>query len=209
MSYFSKIFAVLSVLSWSSLASSMDLSVASGLFKTSSSKSNGTDTGGQTEISAQARLMNNIDANLSWIGEAGLILTSYKAPSGSTAPSNHTGIRIGGGARYYFEQLGKGIWPFADGIVSYRNIKVEKYVESSGVFYEGIVGMRFSLTPTFFLEIACPLFDSALFANRKTEITTTTTAGETTTKSEESSTEIFAQNHGNLTSSTVSLGLRF
>jgi hypothetical protein len=198
-----------------------EVSLVSGLYRSSEEKVGGTNQGKETIINAGGRYSDELSTSLFWFGEGALTLKSYTAGPGGNSPSNSTGLTAGGGVRYYFNKLSEAISPFAYGKGLFKNEKNvartpgnSNYTdtETNGLFYSGHLGVRFSLSPDFFFEVETPLFDSALFATEESEtVTFTNAAGVTTrtsTKGERNRTELYADTDGAFASMTVVLGMR-
>ena len=151
------------------------------------------------------------------------MIKSYESGQGGSAPDNSTGISLGGGMRMYFSPFGHSVVPYVAGSGRYMNDKDTTYdggtggfreVESSGLYYSGAIGIRVGMNEDFFLEIESAIFDSALYANEKTERTTVTTGGAggtTVTTSEDETTrmELFASSGGaQLGNAVFALGMK-
>ncbi len=198
-----------------------EVSLVSGLYRSSEEKVGGTNQGKETIINAGGRYSDELSTYLFWFGEGALTLKSYTAGPGGNSPSNSTGLTAGGGVRYYFNKLSESISPYGYGKGLFKNEKSvvrtsgnPDYIdtETNGLFYSGHLGIRFSLSPDFFFEVETPLFESALFATEESEtVTFTTAAGVTTrtsTKGERNRTELYADTEGAFASMTVVIGMR-
>jgi hypothetical protein len=218
------LFPVMTVLSMSVVGGELmaaEVSLVSGLYRSSEEKVGGTNQGKETIINAGGRYADELSTYLFWFGEGALTLKSYTAGPGGNSPSNSTGLSAGGGVRYYFNKLSEAISPYAYGKGLFKNEKNVSRTpgdpdytdtEVNGLFYSGHLGVRFSLSPDFFFEVETPLFESALFATEESEtVRYTTDAGVTTrtsTKGERNRTELYADTNGAFASMAIVLGMR-
>ncbi len=193
-------------------ARAMELSFLSGLYKSESDKVNGDDAGGKATIELGGRLGGEIDQRFHWFGESNLTLRTYDEGDSGDAPDNSTSLALGGGVRYYFSRFSEFSVPFTAAFARFKTDKNAEQdltgiteTESTGLYYGGRVGIRFGLDQDFFLDLETPLFESALFAQEKTELTTP--AG-VKTKFSKSRTDIYLNTTGALSSMVVALGLK-
>lgn len=166
----------------------LEVSAVSGFYQTEKTKTNGTNSGGESSISLAGRVHQFISEDQQWFAEAGLALTSWDAPSGSKAPDNGTSIRLVGGLRQFFTEFSQVVIPFAAVYGGYQSIKsgsvqptTAEEIEISGLYYYGSVGFRFDVASDTFFELECELFESALFG---TEIRKDAAGKTETTKTE-------------------------
>ena len=218
------LFPMFTVLSLSAVGGDLlaaEVSLVSGLYRSSEEKVGGINQGKETIINAGGRYSDELSTYLFWFGEGALTLKSYTTGPGGNSPSNSTGLTAGGGVRYYFNKLSEAISPYGYGKGLFKNEKSvartpgnPDYVdtETNGLFYSGHLGIRFSLSPDFFFEVETPLFESALFATEESETVTFTTASGVTTrtsrKGERNRTELYAETKGAFASMAVVLGMR-
>jgi hypothetical protein len=190
-----------------------DVTLISGVYKQEKTKINGSNAGGQSEISAGARYHEDLSTQVAWFGQAQLAFRDYRGADDRKAPDNSTGIAIGGGLRRYFANFPQGVAPFVAGVVAVKNDKTAVftqggYVETSenGLFYGATLGLRLGLDTPFFAELELPIFESALIASVKEETYSETT--KETTKKEGTRTELFASSRAPLTHIMVGVGMR-
>lgn len=199
--------AAATTLAWGSVAQAAEISLLSGLYQSEESESGGANAGGKTTISAGGRFSEQLDGNLFWFAQGGLILRSFKEDAAGNAPSNSTSLNAGGGMRYYFAKLSENVSPFAYGMGEFKSDKDgmgATETEKNGLYYSAAFGIRLGLGTDFFVDFEVPLFESALFAT-ETE-TTTTAAGKT--ENETKKTELYVNTTGGLMSCQVALGMR-
>jgi hypothetical protein len=149
-----------------------ELSMTSGLLKTESAKVNGAKLGSKTTIELGARYGDLLGDDVHWFGHGELSINSFDAESGQPAPSNSTGIELGGGMRYHFVQFSEAVVPYLLGGGSFVNKKSARLgtvagTESNGLYYGASFGFRFILGDGIFAELENELFESALFANEE------------------------------------------
>ncbi len=218
------LFPVFTVLSMATVGGNLmaaEISLVSGLYRSSEEKVAGTNQGKETIINAGGRYSDELSAYLFWFGEGDLTLKSYTSGPGGNSPSNSTGLSAGGGVRYYFNKLSEAISPYAYGKGLFKNEKSVSRrsgnpdytdTETNGLFYSGHLGVRFSLSPDFFFEVETPFFESALFATEESETVNFTTVGgvttRTSTKGERNRTELYADTEGAFASMAVVIGMR-
>lgn len=195
-----------------------EISVISGLYRTSEEKSGGKSAGKESTINAGGRYADELGPRTFWFGEGDLTLKSYSAGAGGSSPSNSTGLRAAGGVRYYFDKLSEAVSPYAYGRGTFKNeTSVERLggasyteAETNGLFYSGHLGVRFNLQAEYFFEVESELFESALFATTKstTFVTDATTGTVTKSESETNRTEIYAYTTGSFGNMLVAFGMR-
>lgn len=196
----------------STLAQAADLSLVSGLYQTSESKSNGNKGISASSIEAGGRFGSMVDGKLGWFAQALLALRSYDAPSGQQAPSDSTSLRAGGGVRVIGKRWNETAIPFIWGLGEFRSEKVANQTfniydgtetETNGLYYSGGVGLRLSIDQTFFVDLEGALFDSALFATSKRTSTDPNNSG-----TEQSTKELYFKTYSPLANVVVSLGVK-
>ena len=189
----------------------MEISLVHGLYKQSKVK----DGLSKSDITLGGRYSEQFAEHMYWFGQADLSIKTYSG--GSPTPSNSNNLSLAGGARYYLDRFSDRIAPFATGIVSYKNTTDASQqfggiqeVSLSGLYYGADVGMRFSLSTDFFLDLSTPVFESALFANEKTTTKTldTTTGLVTEAKQERTLIELYVNTQGAFASLVIALGIR-
>ena len=184
----------------------IEVSAVSGFYQTEKSKTNGTNSGGESSFSLGGRVHQFISDDQQWFALASLALTSWDAPSGTEAPDNGTSIMLMGGLRQFFTEFSQVVIPYAAVYGGYKNIKsgtvgvTPTETETSGLYYYGAVGFRFDVAADTFFELECALFESALFG---TEITKT--GG---TKTETTKTELFISSANGVSNNlTIAVGM--
>ncbi|MFK7824948.1 MAG: hypothetical protein AB8G05_12375 [Oligoflexales bacterium] len=191
--------------------SAAEISLVHGLYKQSKVK----DGMSKSDITLGGRYSEQFEEHMYWFGQADLSLKTYSG--GSPTPSNSTNLSLAGGSRYYLDRLSERISPFASGTVSFKSTTdaIQQFgtiqeVSLSGLYYGADVGMRFSLSSDFFLDLSTPLFESALFANEKTttKIQDPTSGDVTETSQERSVNELYVNTQSAFSSLIVSVGMR-
>ncbi|MFW7378827.1 MAG: hypothetical protein ACOH5I_08475 [Oligoflexus sp.] len=97
-----------------------------------------------------------------WFGQAFYSQTSF---SGNGAPDSQSSIRIGGGRRYLLPAFSKRIEPYLSWLA-----ELEQGKNLTGLYYGGQVGLRFILSPKFFLDLESSLFRSALTETEEVDV---------------------------------------
>lgn len=206
--------AVLGAL-YSSASHGQEISLLSGFYQTAETDNNGSDGGKKTTISLGARYSDQITSRLHWYGEGQLAIKSYGKNAAGVAPTNSTGLTVGGGVRHYFGKLGDHFATYASAGGRYKSDKDGTFngnststTEMNGLYYEAGFGLRLYLGSQYFCDFEVPLFESALFATET--VTTETSAGGAVTKSEVETkkTELYATTSGSLSKAVVSLGIK-
>jgi hypothetical protein len=199
----------------SSTVNAQEISLLSGFYRSEETDNTGTDGGKKSTISLGARYSDHITARLHWFGEGELILRNYGKNAAGVAPSNSSGLIVGGGVRHYFGKLGDHFATYATAGGRYKSEKDGKYVgnsasttEVNGLYYGAGFGMRLYLGSQFFCDFEVPFFESALFATET--VTTETSAGGNVTKTdvETKKTELYISSSGLLSQTIVSLGMK-
>ncbi len=188
-----------------------EIGAVSGFYQSQKFKTNGNDAGGKSVIEVGVRYADTIEGPYAWFVEPSLGLRSYDAPDGKKSASDSTSIDIKGGARWYFPEYSQSLTPFVSGAASVKNESEafpnqNQIVETSGLFYYGSGGLRMNFHKEFFFDIECYFFENGLFATKKTE---PIDDSESSTKSEETSTELFADSRGGISSTVFGLGMKF
>jgi hypothetical protein len=190
-----------------------ELSLVSGLYKNESSKIDGKSAGSASVIGAGGRYHDDMGDDYAWYGLGGFQLTSYSAADGRKSPSNGADLQVGGGMRKYFKPFTTGVAGFAAGDVFYgtsRDVEwsTTGYTEStsSGIMYEGILGLKVGLDSRFFAEFELPLFRNPLFVVTKKVTVVDSTGAET--KQETTKTQLWADSFGTLMSIRVAVGMK-
>lgn len=152
--------------------SAAEISAVSGFFQSSSSKNNGSGTGGASKLSLGSRYSEVLDGSFHWFGQANMALNNYSSGSGTKSPSNSVGLALQGGLRLYFDAFSDRVIPYSAlraGFVSEDdyNPATDTQNSVSGLFYYGDLGLRVDLDSDFFVDLETTLFSSALFATRK------------------------------------------
>jgi hypothetical protein len=198
-------------------ASAAEVSFVSGLYKSEETEIADNDAGKITTIGAGGRFSDQLDARMYWFGQGVLTMRSYDKGDNEDAPSDSTSLALGGGVRYYFTKLAESVAPFAYGLGQYKSEKTASGTgsgftesEDNGLFYGASFGIRLSLDTDFFVDFESQLFESALFATRKTEHTSydAGTGKKTTTKDETKRTELWVQSSGPFENMIIALGMR-
>ena len=188
-----------------------EVSLVHGLYQQSKIK----DGLSKSDINLGGRYSEQFAEHMYWFGQADLSIKTYSG--GSPTPSNSNNLSLAGGARYYLDSFNERVTPFATGIVSFKNTTdvVQPFgtlqeVSASGLYYGADIGMRFSLSSNFFLDLSTPMFESALFANEKTTTKNldTTTGQVTETSQERSLNELYINTQGAFARLVVSVGIR-
>jgi hypothetical protein len=199
----------------SSLASAAEVSLVSGLYKSEETEIADNDAGKITTIGAGGRFSDQLDSRMYWFGQGMLTMRSYDKGDNEDAPSDSTSLALGGGGRYYSTKLAESVSPFAYGLGQYKSDKTASgtgsgftETEDNGLFYGASFGIRLSLDTDFFVDFESELFESALFATRKTETTSYATGTKVTSKDETKRTELWVQSSGPFENMIIALGMR-
>jgi hypothetical protein len=187
-------------------ASAAELSLTSLGYQSESKKVAGTKAGSESIITLGARYGELLGDDVHWFGQARIQIVSYDAPSGTPAPSDSTGLRLGGGLRYHVMGFSEGVTPYllaGGAFVNEESGEVGSAdgEERNGLVYNAAFGFRFNLGADFFAEVETNLFESSLFANREV-----TVGG---VKTEYSSFELYADTHESTTPISVNVGMKF
>ena len=197
-------------------AQATEVSLLSGVYQSESNTLADKDAGKKSTISVGGRVADQLGGSpqLCWFGQGNLTLKSYSKGDYPAAPSDSTGLRIGGGLRYYFGKLSENVSPFVYGLGEYRDDKDASFgatgyteTEESGLYYSGSFGIRLNLAQEYFCDLETPLFDSALFGDKKS--VTTDAADKKTSKDETKSTDLWVNSTGAFSAVQVALGMRF
>lgn len=193
-----------------------EVSLISGLYKKSSTKTDGKNAGSTSTIGAAGRFHDDLGGSLAWYGAAGLLLNSYTAADGRSSPDNGVSLSIGGGVRHYFKPFGTAVVPFGAIGGDIRNGKKVEWTSvgynettTNGLYYTGIVGLRAGLDSNFFVELELPLFDSALFSVAKTVQVNESTGTKVETKTEVTQTELWVDTQSAVNKTMFSIGYKF
>ena len=196
-----------------SLATADEISLVQGVFK------NRASPGGfrESTLSAGGRYSQPWDDNIFWYGEAQLGFRTYSG-GGELTPSDSTSIKVGGGARYYFDHYSDRVIPFAMGRVhlarlrdaeSGRGFQGLTERTETGIFYGSDLGVRFSLNDDFFVDIETEVFTSALYSKESNEISRVSQRGIRESKNARGSRSELAFNTSNaFTSMILVIGMR-
>ena len=186
----------MAILFWTSAALGAEVSLISGLYKTEKDKVEGDSFGEKTEIELGGRFADEYDVDMTWFGQANMVMRNYEEPKDGKSPSDSTSLALGGGLRMYFDSFSESIAPFAYGLLMYMNDKDAEFgnglgyteTETNGLFYSMHTGIRFRYDQVIFMELEVPLFWSAL--NATTKVETDDGAG-TETERESTRTELY------------------
>lgn len=177
-------------------AQGIEISGVSTLYQSEKVKQDGSNAGGETNITIGGRAHQFATEDQQWFGEARIALTSWDAPSGSKAPSNATSIWLLGGFRQFFTEFSQVVIPYAQLYGGYKSQKTGQVstpeaieTEESGLYYYGALGFRFDVSSSMFIELESTLFESALFGTR-------TEKKNDGSKTETSSTDLFVSTAG-------------
>lgn len=203
------------------VAHASDLSLVSALYKKSEEETSAnTAVGNQkaeigtSTIELGGRYGDMISQRLGWFGQALLAQRSYDAPSGVDEPSDSLSLRLGGGVRLIGKRWNEAAIPFLWALGEYRSEKtaalqgtVYSETEANGLFYSAGIGLRLAIDTDLFVDLENPLFESALFANVKTEVPGTgVNSGKITT--EDTRSELYFKTYAPFEQLVVSLGLK-
>lgn len=129
----------------------------------------------QTTFEIGGRFHETYDEHIELYYVGGLTLRS-NSQGGDT-----NGIEIGAGARYYGRAYSNVAKPYIALQAFYKNDEDKLLnTKQSGIFYGGLLGMRFEFTQEYFFDLEGDLFNSALIATESTsagntEVETSTT----------------------------------
>ena len=197
-------------------ASAAELSLLTGLFKSESVKNEGQDGGGAKTFSLGASFGDEFDIDINWLVFGGLSIQTYDAAAGQAAPSNATGLELGGGMRYFLDPFTATAVPYLTLYGSFKNTQtvdgrsatgasVER--DTSGLFYGMKVGTRLALTTVMYLDVEAGLFESSLFST-ETRTTRAIVDGQVVkSESETTRVEVFGDLIAPFNSLTFGLGL--
>ena len=154
-------------------AAAAELSLLTGLFKSESVKNDGQDGGGAKTFNLGASFGDEFDIDINWLVFGGLSIQTYDAAAGQAAPSNATGLELGGGMRYFLDPFTATAVPYLTIFGSFKNTQtvdgrsatgasIER--DTSGLFYGLRVGTRLALTNVMYLDVEANLFESSLFS---------------------------------------------
>lgn len=212
----SQILGAVTALFLTTSAFGQELSLLSGVYKSSEVDNTGTKGGKKTAIGFGGRYSDQLSQRLHWYGEGQITLRSYGKNASDIAPPNSTSLSLGGGVRHYFGKIGENFATYASVGGQYKSEKDGSFngnsastTEKNGLYYGAGFGIRLYLGSKFFCDLEAPLFESALFATET--VTTETKTGATVTKTdvETKKTELFASTAGGpLGSAIVSLGMK-
>lgn len=198
------------MLSLSAYSTAAEISLIHGVYKQSEVK----DGLSKSDISLGGRYSEQFAEHQYWFAQADLSIKTYSG--GSPTPSNSNNLSIAGGMRQYFDRFSERIAPFASAVASFKDkmdatqqLGSVTEVSLSGLYYGADLGMRFSLSTDFFLDLSTPIFESALFATEKTTVKTQDNNGNTTETTQEiSHNELYINTQGAFASLVVSFGMR-
>ena len=186
---------------WNHLSFGAEISLVEGLYRSSE-----VDGGlSQSEIVLGTRYSEQFDAHMYWFGQASLSMKSYSTPNGAS-PSDSNDINLAGGARYYLERFSNRISPYAEGMIELANRSNADgggTAKTSGLFYSGHLGLRFSLSDEYFADLSWQTFESALSGS----VEYTPNGGGASTKT--SRTDLYFASSAGFTNSRLSIGMRF
>jgi hypothetical protein len=205
-SIFAASFAFVGALA-SAQASAAEISLMEGFYKSTKVR----DGLESTSIILGGRYLDSLGGKMSWYGDFGVGIKSYSAPSNE--PGNQTDIKIGGGVRMKLVDLNEKVFPYLTGGGFYKSETSQpnwspaatSWDQESGLFYDGWLGLHFSLATDFFMALESNLFTSALSA--KTTHVTKAPTGET--KVEEDRVDLYVDTVGAFNDTRVALGLKF
>src|SRR5688572_21922297 len=100
-----------------------ELSIVSGVYQREKSKVDGANAGGTSAIEVGGRFADKLTEQQMWYGEGKILLKSYEAGSGASAPDNYTGLTARGGIRYLFTEFSEKIVPYIAGAGGYESDK--------------------------------------------------------------------------------------
>ena len=156
------LFAVLATVSAFGYAAEISLLTAG--FSSEKQESAG-NTQKQNTIELGGRYHEKYDENIEiyYLG----ILTFRNFSEGSDS----NGIEIGAGARYYGRPYSNVAKPYLAFQGFYKNDDDKiRNTKTSGLFYSGLLGMRFELTPEYFFDLEGDLFSSSLISTQTTTV---------------------------------------
>ena len=188
-----------------------EVSLVQGLYQKSKVK----DRLSTSVISFGARYAKQFSSNMFWYADGMLGIKNYSS-AGELTPDNKNDLKLGGGVRMYLEAFSNRLTPYVSGGASYQSISSATQnnansmteSEDSGIFYGASVGIRFSLSKDFFLDLEAPLFTSALNADRKSTTTNRVGGVNQESKSSENRQELFIDSKSAFSSLEISLGMR-
>lgn len=202
----------LGVLAMPFAAKAADVSLLTGVYSKEENKANGTKNGSSSTIDVGARYGDMLDQRLGWFGQGSLEMVSYSYPSGTQEPSDTTNLSLGGGVRYIGKRWNEAAIPFLWTLGEIRNRKsatpngpTYTETEENGLYYSGGAGLRLTIDQDIFVDLECPVFESALFATVKTK-TPNPTGGETTT--EKSQNQLHIKTYGPFNALTLNIGVK-
>lgn len=214
ISRFSGLVLAAVLVSGSALAA--EVSLVSGLYKKSSTKTDGKNAGSTSTFGAAGRYHDDLGGSLAWYGAAGLLLNSYTAADGRSSPDNGVSLSVGGGVRHYFKPFGTSVVPFGAIGGDIRNSKKVEWTTvgynettTNGLYYTGIVGLRAGLDSNFFIELELPLFDSSLFSVAKTVQVDESSGTKVEKKTDVTTTELWVDTQSAINKTMFSIGYKF
>jgi hypothetical protein len=192
-----------------------EVSLVSGLFKTHKEKNEVTDE--QTGTSNELRLGGRYGiVSGEWVHLLGLGLgaTTFESSEDKLDPANAATFDASYGLRRIFATTSEALWPFLGVSATAKTGSEGEFISSgfrekkvSGLFYSFEAGLRTMMGKSYFLDITCQLFESALFS--KTEETLYSKDGETIAKTETTDVELFADTAGSINDVVFGLGMIF
>ena len=162
----------------------------------------------KSEISAGARYSDLFEGHLHYFAESTIDIKTYRS-KGGRAPKNRLDLRIVGGGRYYLDPFTARMTPYCSGNmalidesdVSENSGGILTETRRFGLYYGTQIGLRFSLTLEYFMDIEAPLFQSALFAKERVSFGATSIE---TTK-----TDLYLDTSGSFENINIALGMIF
>lgn len=193
-----------------------ELSFLSGVFTTTSYKTENKTGNSVSSLGGGLRYADLIEGRFFWFTQGNFELRTYGKGSMPSAPSSSVNLDAGGGVRYYFDKLTDRLEPYGLVSGSFRTERVATpaslgYTEvaKNGLYYGADFGIRISLQREFFVDFELPLFRSALFATEKQSNAVYGDGTTTTTSTERQRFELFATSTGAFDGINVALGYRF
>lgn len=193
-----------------------EVSLVSGLYKKSATKTDGKNAGSTSSLGLGGRYHDDLGGSMAWYGSGNVTFNSYTAADGRSSPDNAVSLSVGGGVRHYFKPFGTAVVPFGAIGADIRNGKKIDWTSggynettTNGLFYTGIVGLRAGLDSNFFVELELPLFDSSLFSVAKTVSVDESTGTKVEKKTEVTTTELWVDTQKAVTSTVFSVGYKF
>ena len=192
-----------------------DLTMTSGFYQKFNTKIEGKSKGSTSLVSVGGRYSDDLNSDMSWLGEGAVKMRSYAASGGVPSPDDSVGILISGGARYYFKPFSEAVVPYVSGIATIKSDKDATWTTTgyrqtttSGLYYSANAGIRAGLGGNFFVELELPFFESPLFAVKKTETVEQTGQATSSTKEEETETALYVSSVAKITDARLGIGMK-